>query len=188
MLVALSDDQRQEKSQHVIKHLVSCLVQLVPKLNLQDNSPSILNVGLFAPMKDEVDILEGLFGLLRGQSNGSMVFETSFPYGEQRVMSFRQCVPEELEESFQFGVKIRTPRASDPIVEPHILIIPGMAFTKSGHRLGRGKGFYDRYLENFAGLKIGVCFDEQIRKSVPYETHDQKMDFLVCESGTFDCE
>lgn len=188
MLVALSDDQRREKSEKAVSHLVSFLVQKFSQLSLQKSNSSTLNIGLFAPMKDEVDILEGLSDQLNKEWQGSVNWETSFPYGEQQVMDFRRCKLESLEESLQFGVKIRTPKISDPIAEPDILIIPGMAFTKSGHRLGRGKGFYDRYLERFTGPKVGVCFEEQVREDIPHEPHDQLMDYLVSDNGIFDCE
>ena len=47
--------------------------------------------------------------------------------------------------------------------------------------MGRGKGFYDRYLsqEEFRGLKIGVCYNEQIVGELPVEPHDVKMDCVV---------
>ena len=86
-----------------------------------------------------------------------------------------------------FGV--REP-AADPAnaISPDMLdliLVPGVAFTQGGARLGRGGGFYDRLL---AGLvprtcKIGVCFDSQILPELPLEPHDQHLDFIATESG-----
>ena len=71
-----------------------------------------------------------------------------------------------------------------------LILVPGRAFTKEGDRLGRGKGYYDRYLGN--GLLrcarnditlAGVCFDFQIKKSLPVSDRDIKMDVLFISQG-----
>lgn len=65
------------------------------------------------------------------------------------------------------------------------IIVPGLAFTKAGQRLGRGGGYYDRYLASLpsATQKIGVCFSLQIVDGLPIESHDQKMDVVITEDG-----
>ena len=81
----------------------------------------------------------------------------------------------------------------EPIGEPftdygqiEVALIPGMAFDAVGHRLGRGKGYYDRFLSTFLSplatrplpLKIGVCFPFQRVAKVPSEEHDVLMDIV----------
>ena len=65
-----------------------------------------------------------------------------------------------------------------------LALIPGVAFDQFGRRLGKGKGFYDRVLVPFNGLKIGVCFDEQIIEPslIPMESHDIHMDWILTPS------
>lgn len=65
------------------------------------------------------------------------------------------------------------------------LLIPGLAFDRSGRRLGRGKGFYDRCLADWNGKKVGVCFELQWVPEVPHEAHDQNMDVIVTEAGVW---
>lgn len=66
-------------------------------------------------------------------------------------------------------------------------LVPGLAFDDKGHRLGKGQGFYDRALQNFSGLKVGVCFDFQFSKQIlPAEEHDINVDLIVTESGVFE--
>ena len=62
-----------------------------------------------------------------------------------------------------------------------IMIVPGRAFTKEGHRLGRGKGYYDRFLarQGFHAQTIGVCFKEQIVEELPSEPHDKIMGIVL---------
>lgn len=69
------------------------------------------------------------------------------------------------------------------------MLIPGIGFSKFGERLGRGKGFYDRYLQNFKGLKIGVCFDCQWSEAhLPTDSWDIKMDYIVTENKCVEIE
>jgi 5-formyltetrahydrofolate cyclo-ligase len=62
-----------------------------------------------------------------------------------------------------------------------LFIVPGLAFSSGGERLGRGGGFYDRYLANeeLPPMCVGWCFDEQILDYVPQESQDMRMNFLV---------
>jgi len=63
------------------------------------------------------------------------------------------------------------------------ILVPGLYFTPGGKRLGRGMGFYDRLLENYAGQSLSLCFDEQIKADLPSEDHDVLIDLLICESS-----
>ena len=65
-----------------------------------------------------------------------------------------------------------------------LFLIPGVAFDRSLHRLGRGKGYYDRLLQNVTAKKVGLCFDFQLFDTVPSDTHDIVMDalFTPCET------
>lgn len=60
-----------------------------------------------------------------------------------------------------------------------LILVPGVAFDKSGNRLGRGKGYYDKVLKQTGAYKLGVCFDFQLVERVPVEPHDVKMDWVV---------
>lgn len=60
-----------------------------------------------------------------------------------------------------------------------LILVPGVAFDKSGNRLGRGKGYYDKVLRETGACKVGVCFDFQLVERVPVEPHDVKMDRVV---------
>ena len=67
---------------------------------------------------------------------------------------------------------------------PDLVIVPGLAFDSRGARLGRGRGFYDRWLnENPAVKALGVCFKCQIVESVPTEPHDARVHAILTEEG-----
>ena len=61
-----------------------------------------------------------------------------------------------------------------------LAVVPGMSFDKEGNRLGRGKGYYDRFLIQLTTTyKLGVCFDFQKTDQVPCEVTDVKMDEVL---------
>ena len=62
-----------------------------------------------------------------------------------------------------------------------LFIIPGLSFTVKGERLGRGRGYYDRLLQNVSAKKIGLGYDFQLVDHFPSEAHDVKMDYVVTE-------
>ena len=55
--------------------------------------------------------------------------------------------------------------------------------SRDGERLGRGGGYYDRYLNDYTGLKIGICFSEQLASGLPIEEHDHRMNMVISEIG-----
>ncbi len=84
-----------------------------------------------------------------------------------------------------FGVP--EPSSHMPSIIPDFLIIPMLAFNSQGYRLGYGTGFYDRTLEDLRRIKpikaIGVAYSGQKNDDVPFEDHDEKMDWIITEKG-----
>ena len=66
-------------------------------------------------------------------------------------------------------------------LQPDLIVVPGLAFDKTGHRLGYGKGHYDRFLKHQKGKTIGVAFKEQIVEQLPKEKHDIKLDDVITD-------
>ena len=71
------------------------------------------------------------------------------------------------------------------INEIDAVFIPGIAFSRSGDRLGFGKGYYDRFLSHLGGVKIGVCYDFQMLDTLPRSPHDIKMDIIITEKRIY---
>ena len=72
---------------------------------------------------------------------------------------------------------IWTPSPSDKA----ICIIPGVVFDPQGHRVGYGKGYYDRYLSDKHIQRIGVVYDDFILKSLPHGRYDLAVDLIITE-------
>lgn len=67
----------------------------------------------------------------------------------------------------------RVPAA--PLPADATVLVPGVAFTRDGHRLGQGQGFYDRVLADHRGHTIGIAFRCQVVTTLPTEAHDQRV-------------
>jgi len=85
------------------------------------------------------------------------------------------------------GPGVREPIAGKPIPVDFIdiVIVPGLGFTRSGFRIGRGMGFYDRFLATpeFIGISCGMAFEEQIVPELPVLDHDVPLNMLVTEQS-----
>ncbi|MBY0113677.1 MAG: 5-formyltetrahydrofolate cyclo-ligase [Phycisphaerales bacterium] len=88
------------------------------------------------------------------------------------------------------GVPEPRPRLRDVAIEDvDVVVTPGLGFDLAGNRLGRGAGFYDRFLMN-AGLRAvvaGVCPEAAIRESIPAGATDVPVRFVVTERRTISC-
>ena len=69
-----------------------------------------------------------------------------------------------------------------------LVLVPGIAFDKEGHRIGYGFGYYDKFLKKVPkAVKIGLCFDFQVVDKVPREEYDVPVDFIVTEERVIEC-
>ncbi|MEG0371794.1 MAG: 5-formyltetrahydrofolate cyclo-ligase [Clostridium sp.] len=64
-----------------------------------------------------------------------------------------------------------------------IVFVPGVGFDNKGFRIGYGAGYYDRFLNNYKGIKVGVCFEIQMVNDACHDNHDVAMDYIITERG-----
>jgi 5-formyltetrahydrofolate cyclo-ligase len=85
------------------------------------------------------------------------------------------------------GPGIREPITGKPVPVSllDLVVVPGLGFSQTGYRIGRGMGFYDRFLaqDGFLGLSCGVAFDEQLLPVLPLLEHDIPLSMLVTDRG-----
>lgn len=77
----------------------------------------------------------------------------------------------------------------EPIGEPfkdlhkiEIILVPGIAFDRKGFRMGRGKGYYDKFLPKTSAVRIGICFSFQLFDTIPINEFDAQMDYILTEN------
>ena len=144
---------------------------------LEPQLQSARTILFFAPLTDEPDIWPLLEKLLPTQKICALpAFDRAAQiYSARRVRNLTTDLA-----VGQFGIRESSVGCPEiPLADLDLILVPGVAFDLSGHRLGRGKGFYDRLLANVRGVKCGVAFDQQITKIIPAETHDVRMNFIL---------
>lgn len=67
-----------------------------------------------------------------------------------------------------------------------VCLVPGLAFDREGYRIGFGKGYYDRFLLNFSGLTVGMCYNKCIEDNLPRGYYDCPVDILITEKYKID--
>jgi 5-formyltetrahydrofolate cyclo-ligase len=131
----------------------------------------------YAPRPDELDISPLIENALE---SGKIV---ALPQFDPQTKAYRVCqitVPIPKVAVGTFG--IREPGrhcASLPLNQLDLILVPGLAFDLAGHRLGRGRGFYDLLLTGIRGVKCGLAFDEQVRPHIPVARHDVLLDCIL---------
>ena len=75
------------------------------------------------------------------------------------------------------------------VAHTDLVLIPGVGFDRAGHRLGRGRGYYDRALRDLlaGALRVGLAYDYQIVSHIPIDEHDERVDYIVTEKRLIEC-
>ena len=132
---------------------------------------------LYYPLPDEVDVrplikeaFEGgkrvLLPVVKGEELELHLYE-----GETSLRKGAFGIMEPMGEAF----------APEKYVEIQLAFVPGVAFDRAGHRLGRGKGYYDRLLPKLKEAKLtGICFPFQLLDDVPAEPYDIPVAEIIC--------
>ena len=83
---------------------------------------------------------------------------------------------------------IPEPSSNAPCVtkfENSVCVVPGLVFDKTGHRIGYGKGYYDRFISKFSGITVGLVYsDFCVPFDLPHDEYDQAVDIIITERGT----
>lgn len=135
---------------------------------------------LYAPMVDEPDVWPLLEEAL---AQGREVALPRFVEGSGVYEACRVADPVRGVRLGRYG--LREPVAGAARVDAKqldLLLVPGIGFTLDGGRLGRGQGYYDRFLAGVPGFKCGVAFDNQIVPKLPIEPHDVCLDCILTPS------
>jgi 5-formyltetrahydrofolate cyclo-ligase len=145
--------------------------------------PGIIVSG-FSPLKSEISPLP----LLRRVADAGASLALPVVAGRGKPLIMR---------AWSFGAPlvsgvwgIREPPADAPELFPDILIVPLLAFDRSGHRIGYGAGYYDMTISRLRAMKpvtaIGIAFAAQEIAAVPATPRDARLDLVLTERGAID--
>jgi 5-formyltetrahydrofolate cyclo-ligase len=166
----LSAEARQQACQAICAHL--------SEWDVFQSADSILT---YMPIHTEVDLCP----LLTEFPEKSWLIPRILP-GEEGLMVFHRYDPDNL-ILHPFGMA--EPASHLPLISPEdiqLVLAPGLAFDRSGWRLGYGGGFFDRFLKDFMGISVGVVYRDLILETIPHGQYDIPMGWLVSEDGLFE--
>jgi 5-formyltetrahydrofolate cyclo-ligase len=136
-------------------------------------------VAVYAPLGAEVDP-GGIAERLRARGV-RVVYPRAVP-GE-RVLSFAACDPAALVRGAHGAGEPPAVCDAVPLEEIDCVLLPGVAFSEDGVRLGRGAGYYDATLARMPhAARVGLAFELQLRATLPREPHDAALDAIVTEA------
>ena len=173
----LRQNIRAQKRQHAVAELAVMSEEICNRVLASAWWRKAGTLLLYYPLSDEVDVRP----LIRKAfEDGKRVL---LPVVKGDELELRLYEGESSLRQGAFGIM----EPQGPLFAPEyydeidVAIIPGMAFDGAGHRLGRGKGFYDRLLPKLESAKlVGVCWPFQRLDSVPAEAHDVSVSKVVC--------
>ena len=160
----LRQEIRSRKKAHTAEELQQQSERIMQQLAENPRFQTAQKVMLYASLPDEVQTLSFLE---TWRHRKTVILPTVV--GDD-------IIPVELAENVDFvegDFHIPEPQNHPYTGDFDLIVVPGMAFDKAGHRLGRGKGYYDRFLSQHPQVyTIGLCFDFQLLPEVPYEPHE----------------
>ncbi len=162
-LISLSKQEKRQQSDKMVNKLREFFVN-------QDGCWTI-----FSPLNDEPNLLN----LIQATPHITWVFPKI--ENKEHIQFYKVTSTEEMLTNL-FGLDEPKGDESDRVERADITgcMVPGLAFDRFGTRLGRGGGYYDRYLENFKGRKLGVTFNEGLSsEALPRKSHDQIMNIVI---------
>lgn len=131
---------------------------------------------LYYPIQNEVDVLP----LVKKYKHEKTLL---FPVSHRRAMTVHPYAGNAMMHRGKFGI----PEPTTPAYEGEIdlVIVPAVAFDEKGRRLGRGGGFYDRFIKKQThAVLVGVGYDFQLVENVPAARHDQHVHRIILPSKT----
>jgi len=140
----------------------------------------------YVPIADEADVMP-LLRQLAGQGKDLVLPAVA---SRDEPLEFRRWRPEDPLERGPFGTSQPGDAAERAV--PDLLLVPMLAFDKTGARLGYGGGYYDRTLATLRRsgrvIAAGIAYAAQKMSGLPHETHDQKLDWIVTEQDVWEIE
>ena len=158
--------------------------QIVDRIAASDEFCHASAVLLYAPLAGEINLLP-LVRLARAKG-----IPVAFPRCDTASQTMQFYILDPTARLQEGAYHIPEPPADAPLCNPdaHALcILPGLTFDLAGARLGYGKGYYDRFLTDFPGVRAGAVYEQVIVKRVPTEAHDISVSILFTDRSVHSC-
>ena len=160
--------------------LVAASVRIVEHFQTMEAFPPAGTVALYKAIGGEVD-LDSLFSICwkAGKHTCIPIFNA-----KAKIYEMAEVSAETQYSTGHYGIREPLSPTLCPMHQIDLIAVPGVAFDRTGNRLGRGGGYYDRLLDGFSGVSAAVAFDFQILPEIPVEQHDKPVNALMTEKRT----
>lgn len=148
------------------------------KLLSRDDYSRSKTIFLYISKKEEV----GTYDIIaHSLSIGKKIYAPAIK--NKKIMA---CNVKKIDELKKGRFQIMEPPISTTKNKFDMIIVPAIAFDAKGARLGRGGGYFDRFLSQAKGTRVGLAFDFQIVDKITSEPHDMRVDKIITENRTID--
>jgi len=162
------------------------------KLFSLDEFKKSKNILFYVSFNNEVDTIETIKELLKNKEENKKNIIVPYVEKNNPMLQLSELKDFTDLEPKTFGIlepkkdKIKKFNAK----KVDLVLVPGIAFDKNGHRIGYGYGYYDKFLGrlNKNTTKIGLCYEFQLIEKIPKERHDIPVDFVITEKRTVKCK
>lgn len=134
-------------------------------------------IGVYASINDEVNIDQLINQLLKLNKVVVLPKVIGDVIEFYQIKSLSELNDEKSKYHIREPMDLDNNRVNKNMID--VIIVPGVGFDKKMNRLGYGKGYYDKYLSDYSGIKIGVCFIEQLIEQLPVDDNDIKMTSVI---------
>lgn len=135
---------------------------------------------IFLPLPHEIDLCPVALGAWQEQM---LVTVPLVSYAQKHMIPVEIHSLDQPMDTDHYGLRTPTNTAPIPVDQIDLVLVPGLGFDREGYRIGRGSGFYDRFLAQpaFNGTACGIGFEPQLLDQVPTASHDIRLDMLVTD-------
>ena len=191
-LFAVIDEEISQRKKQLREHCLAVRKSLSAETRVEASLSICRNIGswdlfqqsqtilTYMPIKSEADPTP----LLKLYPHKKWVIPRIIPEEDHRMV-FQLYDPNRL---IQHPFGMAEPAPDLPILQPEeieLTLAPGLAFDRHGFRLGYGGGYFDRFLQNFKGVSIGITYHALLLDTIPHDVHDISMHWIVTELELF---
>ncbi len=121
---------------------------------------------------------------IQGWSDGKRILAPRVSWEQRRMLPVEVYSLSTGVEPGAMGVREPAEGMPVPVFDIDLVVVPGLAFDERGNRLGRGRGFYDRFLwhKDLRAISCALALEEQVVPEVPVGEHDQRVHMLVTDA------
>ena len=173
-LRAIAEQRRKMMTPEEVKEQSARIIAQLERMSVFREAHTVM---IYYPVHNEVDLLP-----LLTKYEGEKLF--LMPATHRRSMEVRPYDGEDMMRKGRLGVP--EPQTETYTGTIDLIIVPGVVFDQHCHRIGRGGGYYDKFLrKQFLAKKIGVCYSFQLKKhTIPHSWRDEKVDRIITPQQT----